>query len=129
MYRKDIQGNIIAILDSNGNLIVKYRYDAWGNHRVFGLNKIDEVEVLQDIYDENAPEFDVEYLKYKQLSELKVIMLKESIRQTQMSKLLENSPDLYKFVYEYAKQIGTKGQNKARIVFTKLGKIITFFPE
>ena len=34
MYRKDMQGNIIAILDSNGNLIVKYRYDAWGNHKV-----------------------------------------------------------------------------------------------
>ena len=34
------------------------------------MNKVDEVEVLQDIYDENAPEFDVEYLKYKQLSEL-----------------------------------------------------------
>lgn len=29
-----MQGNIIAILDSNGNLIVKYRYDAWGNHKV-----------------------------------------------------------------------------------------------
>ena len=56
-------------------------------------------------------------------------LLKESIRKTPMSKLLENSPDLYKFVYEYAKQIGTKGQNKVRIVFTKLGKIITFFPE
>ena len=41
-----------------------------GNHRVFGLNKEDEVEVRQDIYDENAPEFDVEYLKYKQLSKL-----------------------------------------------------------
>lgn len=34
MYRKDIQGNIIAILDSNGNLIVKYKYDAWGNHKL-----------------------------------------------------------------------------------------------
>ena len=27
------------------------------------------LEQIQDIYDENAPEFDVEYLKYKQLSE------------------------------------------------------------
>ena len=50
-------------------IYIDYKYDAWGNHRVFGLNKEDEVEVLQDIYDENAPEFDVEYLKYKQLSE------------------------------------------------------------
>lgn len=31
-YRKDEQGNIIAILDSNGAVVVKYVYDAWGNH-------------------------------------------------------------------------------------------------
>ena len=31
-YRKDAQGNIIALLDSNGNVVVEYKYDAWGNH-------------------------------------------------------------------------------------------------
>lgn len=30
-YRRDITGNILGILDSNGNYVVKYRYDAWGN--------------------------------------------------------------------------------------------------
>ena len=35
VYRKDVQGNIIAILDSNGNVVVEYRYDAWGNHKVY----------------------------------------------------------------------------------------------
>ncbi len=34
LYRKDVQGNIIAILDRNGNVVVKYVYDAWGNHKV-----------------------------------------------------------------------------------------------
>ncbi len=29
-YRKDIQGNIIAILDSLGKVVVQYNYDAWG---------------------------------------------------------------------------------------------------
>lgn len=33
-YRKDAQGNIIAILDNSGNVVVKYVYDAWGNHAV-----------------------------------------------------------------------------------------------
>lgn len=33
-YRKDAQGNIIAILDNLGNVVVKYEYDAWGNHVV-----------------------------------------------------------------------------------------------
>lgn len=32
-YRKDAQGNIIAILDKSGNVLVKYYYDAWGNHK------------------------------------------------------------------------------------------------
>lgn len=30
-YRRDITGKITGILDSNGNYVVRYRYDAWGN--------------------------------------------------------------------------------------------------
>lgn len=37
-YRKDSQGNIIAILDSFGAVVVKYIYDAWGNHAVLDAN-------------------------------------------------------------------------------------------
>ena len=33
-YRRDAQGNIIAILDSNGEVVVRYYYDAWGNNAV-----------------------------------------------------------------------------------------------
>ena len=29
-YRKNAQNDIIALLDSNGDIVVKYRYDAWG---------------------------------------------------------------------------------------------------
>ena len=32
MYRKDGQGNIVALIDSNGNVVVEYKYDAWGDH-------------------------------------------------------------------------------------------------
>ena len=35
-YQKDLLGNVIAILDSEGNIVVKYNYDAWGNHTVVG---------------------------------------------------------------------------------------------
>ncbi len=38
VYRKDVQGNIIAILDSSGNVVVKYHYDAWGNHTITDSN-------------------------------------------------------------------------------------------
>ena len=33
-YRKDIQGNIIAILDNTGTVVVKYKYDAWSKCNV-----------------------------------------------------------------------------------------------
>ena len=33
-YRKDVFGNITEILDSDGKIVVRYRYDAWGNHVV-----------------------------------------------------------------------------------------------
>ncbi len=41
LYRKDGQGNIIALLDSNGNIVVEYKYDAWGNHAVLDANGAD----------------------------------------------------------------------------------------
>ncbi|MBR2923012.1 MAG: hypothetical protein IKC10_06835, partial [Alphaproteobacteria bacterium] len=30
-YRKDAQANIVALLDNSGTVVVKYKYDAWGN--------------------------------------------------------------------------------------------------
>ena len=33
-YRKDITGNVIAIINNLGDEIVRYVYDAWGNHTV-----------------------------------------------------------------------------------------------
>ena len=40
-YCKDAQGNIAAILDSNGNVVVEYKYDSWGNHAVLSANGAD----------------------------------------------------------------------------------------
>ena len=34
IYRKDAQGNIVALLDNTGATMVKYKYDAWGNCKV-----------------------------------------------------------------------------------------------
>ena len=40
-YRRDCQGNIIALIDNNGAVVVEYKYDAWGNH---------EAEVASEYY-------------------------------------------------------------------------------
>lgn len=37
-YKKDILGNVIEILDSTGATVVKYIYDAWGNHKVLNAD-------------------------------------------------------------------------------------------
>ena len=37
-YQKDALGNISKILDSNGVVVVKYKYDAWGNCKVLNAS-------------------------------------------------------------------------------------------
>ena len=41
LYRKDGQGNICALIDNTGNVVVEYKYDAWGNHAVLDANGAD----------------------------------------------------------------------------------------
>ena len=45
-----------------------------------------------------------------------------------MKKLISNSPDSYKIFYDAGIIIGSKGETSVRLVFSRLGKIITFFP-
>ena len=40
-YRRDALGNVTALLDKNGNTVVKYVYDAWGNHKVLDANGVE----------------------------------------------------------------------------------------
>ena len=40
-YRKDAQGNIIALIDINGTILARYIYDAWGNHKVVDNNGVE----------------------------------------------------------------------------------------
>ena len=56
LYKKDLLGNIIEILDTSGNTMVKYTYDAWGNHTVtdyteFGLGNINPFRYRGYYYD------------------------------------------------------------------------------
>lgn len=37
-YKKNVQGDVLAVLDENGEEIVQYVYDAWGNHKVLVLD-------------------------------------------------------------------------------------------
>lgn len=48
-FKKNILGDIIAILDSNGQEIAKYVYDAWGNHKTYVENDGKFVDILDNI--------------------------------------------------------------------------------
>ncbi len=37
-YRKNAQNDVIALLDNTGEVVVQYKYDAWGNHKVLDVN-------------------------------------------------------------------------------------------
>jgi len=48
-YKKNILGDIIGIIDSNGQEIVKYVYDAWGNHKTYVLNNSQYVDISDNL--------------------------------------------------------------------------------
>ena len=55
-YKKDLLCNVTEILDINGNTMVKYTYDAWGNHTItdnsgFGLGDINPFRYRGYYYD------------------------------------------------------------------------------
>ena len=43
-YKKNLQGDIIGIYDNNLNLIVKYDYDSWGEHKIYYLDNTNFVD-------------------------------------------------------------------------------------
>lgn len=38
IFKKNLQNDIIGIYDSSNNLVARYEYDAWGNHKVYDQN-------------------------------------------------------------------------------------------
>ena len=42
-YKKDLLGNVTEILDTTGTTVVKYTYDAWGNHKVLNPNGTENI--------------------------------------------------------------------------------------
>ncbi len=56
-YKKNLQGDIIAILDKDLQIVTKYVYDAWGNCKTFYLNNGNFVDMDGAIsYTENSAE-------------------------------------------------------------------------
>ena len=67
LYRKDGQGNICALIDSSGNIVVQYKYDAWGNHAALYWNKVNDKEQYSEV---DVAAFDENYAHNKTLAEL-----------------------------------------------------------
>ena len=43
-YKKNLLGDVDRIYDANKNLVAEYKYDAWGNHRIYNSVGIDITE-------------------------------------------------------------------------------------
>ena len=67
-YRKDVQGNIISLLDSNAAVVVKYAYDAWGNYAAEALDYYDGKVQFKNVDSDKA--FNADHEKYKQLANI-----------------------------------------------------------
>ena len=59
---KNVQGDVIALLDSNGDVIASYIYDAWGNHETRILAPLDSDE--HTFYNEIAQANPFRYRSY-----------------------------------------------------------------
>ena len=54
-YKKNIFGDVIGIIDNNGQEIAKYAYDAWGNHNTYVLNDNTFVDIsVQSSYTQSG---------------------------------------------------------------------------
>lgn len=54
-YQKNIFGDIIGIYDDHAELIAKYVYDAWGNHKIYALINNEFVDVTEHIITTSTP--------------------------------------------------------------------------
>ena len=59
--------NICALIDSSGNIVVQYKYDAWGNHAALYWNKVNDKEQYSEV---DVAAFDENYAQNKTLAEL-----------------------------------------------------------
>ena len=69
IYRKNAQGDITHILDMDGNIVVKYTYDVWGNHVALCLNKNEKGELVFSETSEPIEKFHSDCIKYKNLAD------------------------------------------------------------
>ena len=62
LYRKNIQGDVTALLNAEGKVIATYKYDAWGNHTVKVEEALDSGNFWQ--YNEVANLNPIRYRSY-----------------------------------------------------------------
>lgn len=134
-YRKDLQGNIVALLDNSGNIVVEYVYDAWGNHKALGA---DGAEITDPAHIGNRNPFrycsyyyDVEtglyYLSSRYYDpELRRFINADSIAYADPETI--GGLNLYAYCLNnpvmYTDPTGTKAWRKLKRFFIKAGKVV-----
>lgn len=53
IYRRNLMGDVTHIYTTNGTLVARYVYDAWGNHRIYDENSNEIIK--KDNTENNEP--------------------------------------------------------------------------
>ncbi len=86
LYLKNSFGDVTGIYDANGNLICRYVYDAWGNHKVLNANGVEED--LEDFVGNLNP---IRYRGYYYDADLGLYYLKSRYYDSEVGRFI--SPD------------------------------------
>ena len=54
-YKKNLLGDIDRVYDANKNLVAEYKYDAWGNHKIYVVKSGMHIDITEDMsYNNNV---------------------------------------------------------------------------
>lgn len=99
-YEKNTQNDVVAIRDINHNVVARYLYDAWGNHKVLNPNGT-EHDITDNVFIGNINP--IRYRSYYYDTDLKMYWLTTRYYDSEVGRFI--SPDHYSYL-DYQKLHG-----------------------
>ena len=128
---ENTHGDIIGILDSQGNRIVNYIYDSWGKLVNISGTHAQTIGVINP-YRYRSYRYATaggNWAKFATNSKTKVNKwIKKGLKSKNAMFYNNKAKDSYYIITDLGRKIGSKGQTKIKIVFDSAGNIWTAMP-